>query len=409
MTLKSFRLFALLFLLLLLPRPALAQGGGDLTYTVQVGDTLSEIALKYGVGLAELVAYNGIANPDLILAGQQLTIPTPADASPAAETTPQTYTVRPGDTLFAIATRFGVRMSRLAEVNHIANVNWISVGQVLVIPADRPADAPLPAPFQTITLSEDPIAQGRTLVVFVTLATPAELDADWEGRPVFLSGDGQRYWGIVGVHALSEVGFHELRFRLTLPDGSAAEAMRMVQVVEGPYGTETIQVDASRQGLLEPSVVQAEAERVRAVWNQVTPRKWWDGPFRYPVAPDRITSPFGTRRSYGGGPVNGFHGGTDFGGGAGTPIYAPAPGVVVLAERLDVRGNAVIIDHGMGLFSGYWHQSQLAVQVGDVVAPGDLIGYIGDTGLVTGPHLHWEMRLGGIAVDPLQWVMESIP
>ncbi|RMF63706.1 MAG: LysM domain-containing protein, partial [Calditrichaeota bacterium] len=193
---KFFRLFALIFLLLLLPRLALAQGGGDLTYTVQVGDTLSAIALKYGVGVAELVAYNGIANPDLILAGQQLTIPVAESPAPAAAS-PQTYTVQPGDTLFAIATRFGVRMSRLAEANHIADVNWIAVGQVLVIPAERSAAEPLPPPFEAVTLSEDPVAQGRTLVVFVTLAAPAELDADWEGRPVFLAGDGQHYWGIV--------------------------------------------------------------------------------------------------------------------------------------------------------------------------------------------------------------------
>ena len=89
--------------------------------------------------------------------------------------------------------------------------------------------------------------------------------------------------------------------------------------------------------------------------------------------------------------------------------FAPAAGTVVLANGLNVRGNAVLIDHGMGLFSGYWHQSQIAVQVGDELSAGDLIGYIGDTGLVTGPHLHWEIRLGGIAVEPLQWVQESIP
>jgi murein DD-endopeptidase MepM/ murein hydrolase activator NlpD len=91
------------------------------------------------------------------------------------------------------------------------------------------------------------------------------------------------------------------------------------------------------------------------------------------------------------------------------PIYAPAAGTVVLAERLTVRGNAVVIDHGLGLFSGYWHQSQLAVVVGqEEVQAGDLIGFSGDTGLVTGPHLHWEMRLNGIAVEPLQWAQQSI-
>ena len=99
----------------------------------------------------------------------------------------------------------------------------------------------------------------------------------------------------------------------------------------------------------------------------------------------------------------------DFGGGVGTPIYAPAAGTVVLAEALTVRGNAVLIDHGLGLYSGYWHQSQFVVEAGQTVQPGDLIGYIGNTGLVTGPHLHWEMRLQGIAVNPLQWVREAIP
>jgi murein DD-endopeptidase MepM/ murein hydrolase activator NlpD len=61
------------------------------------------------------------------------------------------------------------------------------------------------------------------------------------------------------------------------------------------------------------------------------------------------------------------------------------------------------------LFSGYWHQSEIVAEAGQFVQPGDLIGYIGDTGLVTGPHLHWEMRLGGIAVEPLQWVVETFP
>jgi murein DD-endopeptidase MepM/ murein hydrolase activator NlpD len=127
------------------------------------------------------------------------------------------------------------------------------------------------------------------------------------------------------------------------------------------------------------------------------------------MAAPRITSPFGTRRSYNDGPVSGFHGGTDFGAGTGTPIYAPAAGRVVLAEELIVRGNAVLIDHGIGVFSGYWHQSELAVREGQTVQPGDLIGYVGDTGLVTGAHLHWEMRVGGFAVDPIQWTEMAIP
>ena len=82
---------------------------------------------------------------------------------------------------------------------------------------------------------------------------------------------------------------------------------------------------------------------------------------------------------------------------------------MVLAEKLTIRGNAVLIDHGTGLFSGYWHMNQIAVTEGQEVQPGDLIGYLGNTGLATGPHLHWEMRLYGIAVEPLQWTQQIIP
>jgi len=266
----------------------------------------------------------------------------------------------------------------------------------------------LPAPFQALGFSEERIAQGRTLIISATLTTSATLTAEFEDRPVFLTGDGLHYWGIVGIHALTDVGVYSVGFRATLPDGTQSAVAHNVVVTAGSYHTETINVVAGREDLLDPAVISAEAEKMRFIWNQVSPHPLWDGPFGYPVADARVTSDFGTRRSYGGGPVNGYHAGTDFGG-SGEPIYAPAAGLVVLAEPLNVRGNAVLIDHGLGLFSGYWHQSRTVVKVGDVVAPGDIIGYIGDTGLVTGPHLHWEMRLGGIAVDPLQWVQERIP
>ncbi len=406
---KKFYLFAVSFIVtLLLTWPTQAQGNSS-TYTVQAGDTLSHIALKYNVSVDKLAAYNGLTNPNLIIVGRQLSIPDTGNAVADAAAPASTYTVQFGDTLFQIASRYGLRVARLAEVNGIDNANWIEVGQVLTIPtAAQATPALLPDPFTNISLSESYIAQGRTLVVYVTLSAPANLSARFDGRPVFLSGDGMSYWGIVGIHALSETGAYSLVFNATLPDGSQATATQPVVVTAGPYGTETIKVVPGREGLLDTDVIRAEMAQLKLIWEQVTPYKLWNGPFIYPVADPRVTSSFGTRRSYGGGPINGYHAGTDFGG-LGNPIYAPAAGMVVLAEKLNVRGNAVLIDHGMGLYSGYWHQSETVVHVGDQLARGDLIGYIGDTGLVTGPHLHWEMRLGGIAVEPLQWVEEQIP
>ena len=121
------------------------------------------------------------------------------------------------------------------------------------------------------------------------------------------------------------------------------------------------------------------------------------------------TSPFGERRSYNNGPVSSYHAGTDWSAPGGTPIVAPADGVVVLAENLQVRGGATVIDHGQGVYSNFWHQSEILVEPGQPVKRGETIGLVGTTGLSTGAHLHWEVRVNGIAVDPLQWTDVYLP
>ena len=142
---------------------------------------------------------------------------------------------------------------------------------------------------------------------------------------------------------------------------------------------------------------------------QATRPGLWQGRFALPLAgAPAISAPFGGRRSYNGGPAVSYHSGVDYGVGVGTPILSPARGRVVLAEALQVRGSSVIVDHGRGVMSGYWHLSQVDVVGGQMVEPGTVLGLVGGTGLSTGAHLHWEMRVMGIPVDPLQWVREEI-
>jgi murein DD-endopeptidase MepM/ murein hydrolase activator NlpD len=105
----------------------------------------------------------------------------------------------------------------------------------------------------------------------------------------------------------------------------------------------------------------------------------------------------------------GIHTGIDFCGGEGLPIFAPAAGRVVFAAPLTVRGNATIIDHGWGVYSGFWHQSEIQVNVGDVVEQGQVIGLVGGTGRSTGPHQHWEVWVNGVQVDPLNWLNQAYP
>ena len=116
-----------------------------------------------------------------------------------------------------------------------------------------------------------------------------------------------------------------------------------------------------------------------------------------------ITSPFGYRYH----PILGYrklHTGIDFGVGYGTPIKAADSGTVIYATWMSGYGNVTILDHGSGITTLYAHQSSIAVGSGARVSQGQVIGYVGSTGFSTGPHLHFEVRLNGTAVDPMGYL-----
>jgi murein DD-endopeptidase MepM/ murein hydrolase activator NlpD len=415
-----------------------AQTGTSFVYTVQPDDTLVGIAVQYQLKLPDLLLTNDLIAAPFVFPGDQLVlpgVPPPAPTSPPSPTMPpiqnltpvpigsstpllrlplseQPHVVKPGETLYSIASQYGVPAGTLALVNDLADLNLIEVGQVLQIPVGPlpTPGAPVP-PFVSVELSEPVIAQGRTLVVKVTLSEPAGLTGSFEGQPLFFNQTNSgELWAITAIHVLLEPNTYPILLTATKPDGTSVTRIELVEVAYGPYGEENIILDDDRSALLDPELLAQERAKLLSQWTRLTPRPMWQGVFGYPVAggSDSITSNFGTRRTYNNSTELSFHAGTDFAG-EGIPIFAPAGGTVVIAEPLTVRGNAVLINHGMGLYSGMWHQSQLVVADGQKVQAGDLIGYTGGTGLVTGPHLHWEVRLNGIAVDPLQWTSQPIP
>lgn len=134
----------------------------------------------------------------------------------------------------------------------------------------------------------------------------------------------------------------------------------------------------------------------------------WEGPWILPVEGE-VTGVFGAQRTYDGVQAQGWHHGHDIAAQHGDPIVAPAAGTVVWTGEIILHGIGVIIDHGAGVYSGYWHMSLIAVREGMDVAPGDWLGNIGTTGLSTGPHLHWEVIIQGVDVDPVQWLGEDLP
>lgn len=150
-----------------------------------------------------------------------------------------------------------------------------------------------------------------------------------------------------------------------------------------------------------------EFDRVDAFKANVSPQKYWNGPFRKPNS-GPVTTVYGVRRYYNGVFAKDyFHRGVDYAGNYGSPIIAPADGRVALvgreAQRFKVHGNCVGLDHGQGVESIYLHLSRIDVKEGDFVKAGQVIGALGGTGAATGPHLHWGLFVFGQSVDPTPW------
>lgn len=402
-------------------------------HTVRPGETLRSIAQFYGVTVQDLAALNQITNPDTIYAGQVLkiqgsasgeartTIETPASQPPtqAPTTTPPgaqivaaasgtIHVVQRGETLFRIATQYGVTVNQLASINNIADPTLIYAGQQLVIPnveAPQAAALDLPAPLTGLDVMPQTLVEGQTVRFRLTTSRPAVITGSFLGRNLNEGVEqGKTVHTILqGIPIFTQAGVYPLALTITDETGQQTPFSMNLQIVSGRYGSEYITLLADRSGLLDPTVETKEQNLVAGIMSTFNPIRAFSGTMGLPAAAT-VISRFGTRRAYNGGAFDRFHAGTDFAGATGTPILAAAPGRVVLADTLNVRGNATIIDHGWGVFTGYWHQSQIYVQLGDEVSAGQVIGTIGATGRVTGAHLHWELWVGGAPVDPMQWV-----
>lgn len=169
------------------------------------------------------------------------------------------------------------------------------------------------------------------------------------------------------------------------------------------------EVTFTNTAVLDPEALRLERERLHAIWDKATPQALWQGQFISPIDDFvEISSQYGARRSVNGGPYSSYHEGTDFSAYRGSEVRAPAAGKVVLAEELAIRGGAVILDHGLGLHSGYYHLSAVHVRPGQKVAAGDLLGEVGTTGRSTGNHLHWDLLVGRTWIDPLAWLEKDL-
>jgi murein DD-endopeptidase MepM/ murein hydrolase activator NlpD len=463
--LKRFLSFLLLLSLLILPNQAIyaqdAQPDGPV-YVVESGDTYYSIGLKFGVSIDQIAEANPDLNPNYLSIGAEVVIP----GLKGVQGRLLTRTIPLGESLRTISIRNRVAENQVVRLNRLTSPSEIFAGSSLIVPQienDQPPqsryllaehqslhqlalqhgqnpwtlaalnqvqspwdllpgepvfDQPLEGGEQIslispvvkqLTVNPLPILQGETTLVKVTTTQPVSLSGSLAGRALnFAQVDENEYVALQGVHAMAESGIYPFTLEGRLQDGTQFSFEQMV--ILRPLGYIQEKIAGVDPSTIDPTVTKPEDEKVREVISKYNPEKYWDGVFIVPgYDPNWITSTFGNRRSYNGSPFSYFHTGVDYGGGTGLPIKSPAPGVIVLAEPLTVRGFATIIDHGRGVYSGFWHQSEIHVQVGDRIDTGQVIGLVGGTGRVTGPHLHWEVWVNGVQVNPLTWLKTAYP
>jgi murein DD-endopeptidase MepM/ murein hydrolase activator NlpD len=265
------------------------------------------------------------------------------------------------------------------------------------------ATAHVPAGSATIRWIPERVVEGTLLSIVVEGGDPAVRSAEGEfaGEALHFNPHDDGTLTALAAAPLDSVGALRLRVRVTHVDGSTEYHDGMVPVGSGEYRLETLSV-APQFGRPQPPEVRQriaeEAARARAVSERShdTPRMW-EPPFVMPRE-SRITSGFGHGRVFNG-QVQSRHTGTDLAGAIGALVHAPARGVVALTGDFYLGGGVIYIDHGAGLVTAYLHLSEKNVAEGDVVERGQVIGKVGATGRVTGPHLHWIVRYGGHTVD----------
>src|SRR5215510_1178893 len=247
--------------------------------------------------------------------------------------------------------------------------------------------------------------QGSALqVTFPNETGIQSVDIIWGGKKVPAFRLNNTWTTIVGVDLDAKPGEHKADVLFTMEDGRIDKRDAVINVVPKKYPTTELKVDEKYVELSKANLARAnrESKETETIYSIVTNDMVPDAPFTVPIAGGTGTN-FGHRRVFNGEP-RAPHAGADLRAVTGTPIHATNRGRIVLAKSLFFTGNTVILDHGLGIYSLYAHLSRIDAKLGDIVTGGAVIGLAGATGRVTGPHLHWGMRVQGARVDPYSLV-----
>jgi murein DD-endopeptidase MepM/ murein hydrolase activator NlpD len=247
-----------------------------------------------------------------------------------------------------------------------------------------------------------PRPQPGDVLLLQLSGVPPDVRAEWDGRPLVLFPAGNGWAGLIGIDL--EVRPGPVGWRVTRPSAAkngGALAAGAVTVRARTFPTQQLTLPKGMVDLDAATLARVESERreLKAALAEVTPERLWRGPFRVPLEGGQPTGGFGLRRLINGQPRS-PHTGYDWAAPSGTPVLAANAGRAALVTEHFFAGRHVVVDHGLGLFTLYYHLTETRVAAGDPVAAGQVIGTVGATGRVTGPHLHFAVLLGGARVDP---------
>jgi murein DD-endopeptidase MepM/ murein hydrolase activator NlpD len=257
-----------------------------------------------------------------------------------------------------------------------------------------------------ISVPQAAVSQGDVFLVTIKQLPPgASVDGTWQGSGLgFVAVSATESLALVGVDFGTPPGSYALTVRVRVPSARPVTWQRSVEVAAKDFGVQHLTLPKGMVHFNRPTLarVRREAALLSALWPKRTPEAYWRGGFVAPV-PGQTGTPFGIARVINGEPRN-AHSGIDLRAALGEEVRATNRGRVALVGDFFFHGRAVVLDHGMGVYSMYFHLSQVNVAVGDLVESGGVVGLAGATGRATGPHLHWAVRLAGARVDPLALV-----
>ena len=247
-----------------------------------------------------------------------------------------------------------------------------------------------------LTLDQSPAPQGATVLAELATGRP-DVRLSMDGRDLPLACANGTWRALVGLAADAQTCPRQLQVRT----GGLTQAHEF-QVAAGTFAAIELTVADDLAHLLDPATAAHERALVRSLTDRVSGPPLWTGTFGVPAS-GIASSPYGQRRVFHPGALAYLHEGADVAAPLGALVAAPAGGRVAWAEPLAIRGASVVLDHGFGVYSAVSHLDRIDVVAGQLVTRGEALGAVGSTGRSTGPHLHWEVHVAGVAVDPTLW------